>query len=241
MVAWGKLLTLDHRCHSFCVISFARYLGWTIHLFQVAQLCSNRVRLFSCSIMPLSLLVIITAGDLLPSVRAATPLPSFLLLLGVARMWSLVQQINLLRQHNRPYNFVMDCASAALLGGLHCPAIGHVPGGIFCADTAATSLVAKVRTLLGAGPGDLRPLDAMLLNGAGGPVAAWHLCNHDTPQWVSLSGLLTDERLHQQRRLEFYHLRTGSRCFVVYLLLDTFRFALVFEAAPAAVVAVDSD
>lgn len=166
---------MDHRCHSFCVISFASYLGWTTHLFQVAQLCSNRVRLSSRSIMTLSLLVIITAGDLLPSVRAATPLPSFLLLLGVARMWSLVQQINLLRQHNRPYNFVMDCASAALLEGIHCPAIGHVPGGIFCADTAATSLVAKVRTLLGAGPGDFRPLDAMLLNGAGGPVAAWHL------------------------------------------------------------------
>jgi hypothetical protein len=63
-------------------------------------------------------------------------------------------------------------------------------------------------------------------------MAAWHLCNPDTPAWVSLSGLLTDRRLHHQRHFEFYHLPGGSRCFVVHLLLDSFRFALLFESAP---------
>ena len=220
----------DLTCH--CVCTPEHPLLWS--LAQIPFLSSR-----SCTPMAMSLLVLLTAGDLLPTLAQVVPLPSFLLLLGIARLWSLPEQIALLRRHNSLYNFVMDCVYPALLQGIYCPGIGRAPSGIFCADKAATTLSAAVRRLLRVDAAASQPMAALLADAAGGPMAAWHLCNPDTPAWISLSGLLTDRRLHHQRHFEFYHLPGGSRCFVVHLLLDSFRFALLFESAPPGVVEID--
>lgn len=133
--------------------------------------------------MAMSLLVLLTAGDLLPTLAQIVPLPTFLLLLGICRLRSRPEQIALLRQRNSLYNFVLGCAFPALLEGSYCPGIGRTQRGILCADTAAATLSASVQCLLRVGPAASQPLAPLLAGVAGGPMAAWHL--HGGPSWIS--------------------------------------------------------
>ena len=103
------LRSCELTCH--CVCTPEHPLLWS--LAQIPFLSSR-----SCTPMAMSLLVLLTAGDLLPTLAQVVPLPSFLLLLGIARLWSLPEQIALLRRHNSLYNFVMDCVYPALLQGI---------------------------------------------------------------------------------------------------------------------------
>eukprot|EP00435_Cladocopium_sp_Y103_P037934 s2437_g10.t1 len=140
---------------------------------------------------------------------------------------------------HRLYNFVLDSVQAALLQGVYCPGIDHRAFGSIHFDAATTTLQTQVSRLFALLPLDSQPLAfAPHVQACNGSVmAAWHCYNPDTPTWLSLSGLLTDHRARVT--FAYFCTRQGRRVFVAYILIDTLRFALVFQHDPMAVIEVD--
>lgn len=182
---------------------------------------------------------LLVAPDLALILRSFVVLPSYMVLCGTCRLpgTSVPDQLARLRQAHTTYNYVVQSAQAALLHGVFCPGIDRQTGGVMFLDAERCTLQMRVMRELGLLPFDARPLQPLVQEYSGCPMAAWHIVNSATPAWMCLSTLLRDDRTTPD--FTYYCTPSGRRCFVVELLLDTFRCALVFERDPAAVIQVD--
>lgn len=189
--------------------------------------------------MASGVLHLLVAPDLSVVLRSFLVLPSYMLLCGACRLagTSLRDQRARLREAHPTYNYLVESVQAALLHGVFCPGIGRKAGGVLLLDAEPCTLQMRVMRELALLPFDARPLEPLVREYSGCPMAAWHIMNAATPAWLCLSALLTDERTTPD--FTYYCAPAGRRCFVVELLIDTLRCALVFEHDPAAVIQVD--
>eukprot|EP00435_Cladocopium_sp_Y103_P053573 s170_g17.t1 len=187
------------------------------------------------------MMMLLAARELRFVLRGFLVLPSYMLLCGAARLpgTSLAEQRAHLREAHRLYNFVMDSVQAALLEGVFCPGIGRNALGSIFLDAATTTLQTHISRLFALTPLDSQPLafTRQVQECNGSVMAAWHCYNDDTPTWLSLSSMLTDERTRV--RFAYFCTPPGRRFFVAYILIETLRFALVFQHDPTAVIDLD--
>ena len=138
------------------------------------------------------------------------------------------EQKALLHSGIRLYNEITDGVRTALIEGVWCPGIlGEGVKGYICFDTSGDTLDERVMRLFSVYRSDETPLEPFAAETGGNVMALWHIENFDTPQWLSLSRVLTDIRSRTTFRL--FCSPAGRRCFVAYSIIDTLRFALVFE------------
>lgn len=191
--------------------------------------------------MPSALVLLLAAADIRFVLRGFLVLPSYMLLCGAGRLpdVSLAEQCADLREAHGLYNFVIDNVHAALLEGVFCPGIGQKASGTILLDTAATTLQVSLCRLFSLTPCASQPLASAphVQDCNGSVMAAWHLYNADTPIWLSLSGLLTDPRTRVT--FSYFCTRAGQRFFIAHILIETLRFALVFQREPAAAIDLD--
>lgn len=189
--------------------------------------------------MASAVMQLVAAPDLCVVLRRFLVLPSYMLLCGASRLpgTSVPDQCARLREAHPTYNYVVQCVQAALLHGVFCPGLECRATGVLLLDAQPCTLESRIMRDFAFVALDATPLDPFLVECDGNPMAAWHIDNAATPAWLCLSSLLTDDRARVD--FQYYCSPAGRRCFAAELLIDTLRFALVFEHDPAAVIQVD--